>query len=142
MKTFPDNDLRSYNILNRRLFFVLREPAASVNPKQNPRLVSLRRSGSPCAPPSASRRSPFTAPQAGGFRGQRPGRALSCSAVRGACTPRLRLGLGLPSGLRKPAGRRCAPALVLLRGLRSPLAPSLRSGAAGLLRLLGKPSLP
>ncbi len=44
--------------------------------------------------------------------------------------------------LRRPArafGAAPAP-LVLLRGLRSPLAPSLRSGAAGLLRLLREPA--
>ena len=44
---------------------------------------------------------------------------------------------------RRPRAEGAGPApLVLLRWLRSPLAPSLRSGAAGLLRRLGKPALP
>ncbi len=46
---------------------------------------------------------------------------------------------------RNPSVSSAAPGAtygVSLRGLRSPLAPSLRSGAAGLRRRLGKPALP
>ena len=61
----------------------------------------------------------------------------------------IRLRFALPPvllrGPRNPSVSSAAPGAtfgVSLRGLRSPLAPSLSSGAAGLLRRLGKPALP
>ncbi len=76
-----------------------------------------------------------TAPQAGGFQGPVP-RAAPC------LVPRLREPARSACGSAFVSLRGSASPPVLLRGLRSPLAPLLRSGAAGLLRLLVKPTLP
>ncbi len=72
-----------------------------------------------------------------------PGANALAALVFPRCSTSLRLPLTLAkaalclvSRLRKPFRRRFAMPLVLLRGLRSPLAPLLRSGAAGLLRVL------